>query len=72
MSDTDGGNAWMNSLKVKPTALIGFAIAVAYPVLFLVLERFLGRHTPISARPLTRSCAASSSRWLSALWSPRA
>jgi uncharacterized protein len=42
VSDTDGGSAWMNSLKVKPTALIGFAIAVAYPVLFLVLERFLG------------------------------
>jgi membrane protease YdiL (CAAX protease family) len=42
MSDAEGASAWMNSLKVKPTALIGFSIAVAYPVLFLVLERFLG------------------------------
>ena len=32
----------MDSLKVKPTALIGFAIAIGYVVLFLVLEKFIG------------------------------
>ena len=42
MSDTDTGRAWTDSLKVKPTALIGFAMAIGYAVLFLVLEKFIG------------------------------
>jgi uncharacterized protein len=42
LSDTDAGTAWTDSLKVKPTALLGFAIAIGYMGLFLVLEKFLG------------------------------
>ena len=39
---SDSGRAGMNSRKVKPTALLGFAIGLGYTVLFLVLEKFLG------------------------------
>jgi uncharacterized protein len=42
LSDIDAGTAWTDSLKVKPTALLGFAIAIGYMGLFLVLEKFLG------------------------------
>ena len=42
MSGTDSGNTWMNSLRVKPTALLGFAIGLGYAVLFLAIEKFLG------------------------------
>jgi uncharacterized protein len=42
LSDTDAGTAWTDSLKVKPTALLGFAIAIGYMGLFLVLEKFIG------------------------------
>ena len=42
MSDIDSGRAWTDSLKVKPTALIGFGIAIGYAVLFLVLEQLIG------------------------------
>ena len=42
MSDTDRESARMDSPRVKPTALIGFAIGLGYAVLFLVLEKFLG------------------------------
>ncbi len=42
MSDTDGSASLKNPLKVKPTALLGFAIGLGYAVLFLVLEKFLG------------------------------
>ena len=42
MSETSTGTAWTDSLKVKPTALLGFAIAIGYLGLFMVLEKFIG------------------------------
>jgi uncharacterized protein len=42
VSDSDRGVTWADTLKVKPTALLGFAIAIGYMGLFLVLEKFIG------------------------------
>ncbi len=44
MADVENAPAsWSGSApRVKPTALIGFGIAVGYAVLFLVLEHFIG------------------------------
>lgn len=39
---SDTGTAWADSLKVKPTALLGYAVAIGYIGLFLVLEKFIG------------------------------
>ena len=39
---SDTGAAWADSLKVKPTALLGFAMAIGYLGLFMVLEKFIG------------------------------
>ncbi len=38
----DSGTEWVDSLKVKPTALLGFVVAIGYLGLFLVLEKFFG------------------------------
>jgi uncharacterized protein len=42
VSEIDAQTAWRDSLKVRPTALIGFGIGIGYAVLFLVLEKLLG------------------------------
>ncbi len=41
MSDTGAARTWTDSLKVRPTASIGFGIAAGYAVLFMVLEKFI-------------------------------
>jgi len=41
---SDTGATWADSLKVKPTALLGYAVAIGYLGLFLVVERIFGPH----------------------------
>jgi len=41
----------MNSPRVKPAALLGFAIGLSYTVLFLVLEKLFGPSYADSRNP---------------------
>ena len=42
MSEPGIATGWTDALKVKPVAMLGFGIALAYPVLFMVLEKLIG------------------------------